>query len=967
MGESTTVLHVDDEPRFGELTRTFLERENDRFVVETVASADAGLERVDDCPPDCVVSDYNMPGMDGLAFLQAVRDTHPDLPFILFTGKGSEEVASDAIAAGVTDYIQKGSGSERYALLANRIENAVESRREAKRADRQEQLMRLTEFAGDTGGFELDTETGEVVMTDGTRRILNLPEQANPDFERNLRHYHPDDREKIRQTIQRALQTGEQTRGTWRYQHPDAEEKLVEITYTPVTANGDTTTIRGAVCDITDRRERQRELRQLQQAIDNANVPITLADPSREDEPLVYVNNGFEEMTGYAPEEARGRNCRFLQGEDTDPEKVAALREAIDNEESISVELRNYRKNGTEFWNRLTVSPIYDDDDNLVRYLGTQEDITERKERERELGAERRRFRALVEESNDIISVMDAAGVFQYQSPSIERILGYDPEETIGDTAWEYIHPDDRTELVEAFERWTDQPDANPVVEYRARHADGSWRWLEARGNNQLDNPAVEGYVINSRDITPRKERTQERDRAWDLMTSMEKSADIGAWEYNPETETTVMTDGLRRVHGLDPGAGLSLNDAFEAFHPDDRDALTDRFEQCLETGESYELDVRLTTPDGEQRWVTAGGERVEREKFGTVIRGYLQDTTEKRRQRLQLEQKTARLEVLFDRSPDMINVHDSDGNILEVNQQLAERTGYTKSELSEMKVWDLDTRLTPDDARTVWREMEPDDRRQLEGVYDCRDGSTLPVEVHVRRLDIEDEDSFVVISRDITEQTEREQRLSTQNKRLDEFASIVSHDLRTPLGVAEGHLELAQDTCESKHLAKAANAIDRSQTLIDDLSTLAREGKAVAEVEPVALADVAERSWQTTETGSATLEIDTAQAIRADRSRLQELFENLYRNAVEHGGDDVTVSVEQTSSGFCVSDTGSGVPETEREAVFEAGYSTDADGTGFGLRIVERIAEAHGWDVAVGESEQGGARFEFTGDGLTD
>jgi PAS domain S-box-containing protein len=718
MGNRTTVLHVDDEPRFGELTRTFLERENEQFVVETVTSADAGLERVDDCPPDCVVSDYNMPGMDGLAFLQAVRDTHPDLPFILFTGKGSEEVASDAIAAGVTDYIQKGSGSERYALLANRIENAVESRREAKRADRQEQLMRLTEFAGDTGGFELDTETGEVVMTDGTRRILNLPEQANPDFERNLRHYHPDDREKIRQTVQRALQTGEQTRATLRYQHPDAEEKLVEITYTPVTANGDTTTIRGAVCDVTDRRERQRELRQLQQAIDDANVPITLADPSREDDPLVYVNNGFEEMTGYAPEEARGRNCRFLQGEDTDPEKVAALREATDNEESISVELRNYRKNGTEFWNRLTVSPIYDDDDNLVRYLGTQEDITERKERERELGAERRRFRALVEESNDIISVIDAAGVFQYQSPSIERILGYDPEETIGDTAWEYMHPDDRTELVEAFERWIDQPDANPVVEYRARHADGSWRWLEARGNNQLDNPAVEGYVINSRDVT---------------------------------------------------------------------------------------------------------------------------------------------------------------------------------------------------------------------------------------------------------EQTEREQRLSTQNKRLDEFASIVSHDLRTPLGVAEGHLELAQDTCESKHLAKAANAIDRSRTLIDDLSTLAREGKAVAEVEPVALADVAESSWQTTETGSATLEIDTAQAIRADRSRLQELFENLYRNAVKHGGDDVTVSVEQTSSGFCVSDTGSGVPETEREAVFEAGYSTDADGTGFGLRIVEQIAEAHGWDVAVGESAEGGARFEFTGDGLAD
>ena len=140
-----------------------------------------------------------------------------------------------------------------------------------------------------------------------------------------------------------------------------------------------------------------------------------------------------------------------------------------------------------------------------------------------------------------------------------------------------------------------------------------------------------------------------------------------------------------------------------------------------------------------------------------------------------------------------------------------------------------------------------------------------------------------------------------------------------------------------------------------------------MAEIESVALADLAESSWRTTETRSATLETDTTGAIRADRSRLQELFENLYRNAVEHGGDEVTVSVGETSNGFHVSDTGPGVPETEREAIFEAGYSTEADGTGFGLRIVEQIAETHGWDVAVAESKQGGARFEFTGDGLAD
>jgi PAS domain S-box-containing protein len=138
------------------------------------------------------------------------------------------------------------------------------------------------------------------------------------------------------------------------------------------------------------------------------------------------------------------------------------------------------------------------------RHLAILRDITERRRRER-------RFQALVEQSNDIISIVDADGRYQYQSPSLERILGYEPEATIGEEVWEYIHPSDRPRVSEEFESWIDNPDRVPEgIEYRAQHADGSWRWMEAYGNAQLDNPAVEGYVFNSRDITERKERQQQ-------------------------------------------------------------------------------------------------------------------------------------------------------------------------------------------------------------------------------------------------------------------------------------------------------------------------------------------------------------------------------------------------------------------------------------------------------------------------
>ncbi|MFB6121597.1 MAG: response regulator [Halobacteriaceae archaeon] len=140
MGEGIRVLHVDDEPAFLELASELLERADDRIEVVTAASGPRALEVLAAEPVDCVVSDYQMPEMDGLALLEAVRRDHGDLPFVLFTGRGSEDVASDAISAGATDYLQKGSGSERYELLANRVTNAVESHRAVARAQTLERI-----------------------------------------------------------------------------------------------------------------------------------------------------------------------------------------------------------------------------------------------------------------------------------------------------------------------------------------------------------------------------------------------------------------------------------------------------------------------------------------------------------------------------------------------------------------------------------------------------------------------------------------------------------------------------------------------------------------------------------------------------------------------------------------------------------------------------------------------------------
>lgn len=165
-------------------------------------------------------------------------------------------------------------------------------------------------------------------------------------------------------------------------------------------------------------------------AIDEAPIGITMANVDEPDEPLVYVNDGFVEVTGYSREEVLGRNCRFLQGEATRDEPVAELRSAIDAERSATVELRNYRKDGSMFWNRVSVVPIESHSGEVTHYLGFQQDITDTKlfEHEKTL------FEKQAEVSDQAIFITDKNGIIEYVNPAFERTTGYSAEEAIGQT-----------------------------------------------------------------------------------------------------------------------------------------------------------------------------------------------------------------------------------------------------------------------------------------------------------------------------------------------------------------------------------------------------------------------------------------------------------------------------------------------------------------------------------------------------
>lgn len=272
-----TVLHVDDEKGVRELVAELLARELDRFDIVGAKSGTDALDRLQRGDVDCVVSDYDMPKMNGLELLDDIRERHSDLPFILYTGKGSEEIAGEAITRGVTEYLQKQHGSQQYTVLANRIRNAVEK-------------------------------------------------------------YHS----------KRALET--------------------------------------------------------------------------------------------------------------------------------------------------------------------------RKER----------FRSLLEHSSDLITTVDTEGVVQYQSSSVSRILGYEQSELVGENALDFVHPDDEDDLRSTLQSAIEDPSTTPKLEYRMRRTDGSWAWLESIGNNQLENPAVGEFILNSREVTERRGHIQQiREQKATVEKLLEETVEI--------------------------------------------------------------------------------------------------------------------------------------------------------------------------------------------------------------------------------------------------------------------------------------------------------------------------------------------------------------------------------------------------------------------------------------------------------
>jgi PAS domain S-box-containing protein len=240
---------------------------------------------------------------------------------------------------------------------------------------------------------------------------------------------HEDDRERFQSFLRTVQDAGQGSIDDLRCWTKEGERRYLEVSAATL-EDAERSRIILSARDVTERKEYERELELKSRAMDEAPVGITITDPDREDNPMVYVNEGFESLTGYSKAEAVGRNCRFLQGESTREKPVAEMREAVDKAQPVSVELRNYRKDGSQFWNRASIAPVRDDDGTVTNWVGFQEDISKRKEHEQDLQL----FRKAVENAGHAVFITDREGTIKYVNPMFEARSGYTRSEAVGRT-----------------------------------------------------------------------------------------------------------------------------------------------------------------------------------------------------------------------------------------------------------------------------------------------------------------------------------------------------------------------------------------------------------------------------------------------------------------------------------------------------------------------------------------------------
>jgi len=335
-----------------------------------------------------------------------------------------------------------------------------------------------------------------------------------------------DDRLEDLTTLQSSLLQGKTyTRVEMTRQRKDGSAIDIVFSAAPLLDNnGQINGIVAVVADITEQKIQAAQVRLLQSVVVNTNdaIIVTEAEPTKGlGHRIIYVNEAFTSITGYQPHEVLGQTPRILQGAKTSQAELQKVRQALSTWESVTVEVINYRKDGSEFWNEFSLVPVADAKGWYTHWIAVQRDTTERKKVEQALRQSEERFRSLIENALDIIMILEINGTISYVSPSVAKVLGYGVTDLVGTNIQGFIHADEWEISIDRLTNITSQESLLPI-EFRHRHQDGTWRILEAISQPFVDSTDIKQMMVNARDITERK-------RLDEIRLALEREKELSA------------------------------------------------------------------------------------------------------------------------------------------------------------------------------------------------------------------------------------------------------------------------------------------------------------------------------------------------------------------------------------------------------------------------------------------------------
>jgi PAS domain S-box-containing protein len=595
-------------------------------------------------------------------------------------------------------------------------------------------------------------------------------------------------------------------------------------------------------------------------------------------------------------------------------------------------------------------------------------DITGRRRAEVVLRESEEHFRSLIENALDIITILNGDGTIRYESPSIERVLGYKPEDLIGKNVFEFIQPDDALNVINTFTHGIQNPGVATSAELRFQHKDGSWRILEAIGTSFLDDSGVTGIVVNSRDITERKRAEEALRESEERFRTLFENIPTGVYRTTPDGRILNANPALIKMLGYASFEELALRnlekEGFESRYS--RRKFRERIER---DGEIRGMEAVWRRKDNSVIFVRENAKAIRDANDATLYyEGTVEDITERKRAEEALQSSEERYRTLYENNPLMVFTVDKEGTVLSVNQFGVEQLGYTVEELVGQSVLNV---FYEDEKKAVLRHLTAclhDPTQVFRGEFRKvrKDGRVLWVKEVARAMQDTNSNTVVlIVCEDITEQIEIQKKLIQKEKlaSLGEMAAGVAHEIRNPLGgikMAAGLIrrDLGEKSFTTDMLNNILSGIKDIENIINDLLDFTRETKLEKEDYNIArmIKGVVNSLHREISEKGIQIVYNRFQGdidLNVDGIKIRQVFINVLKNAIEainHEEGKILINLYSHDSYVSIEfiDNGVGISKENLEKMYHPFFTTKPKGTGLGMTIVKRIVDLHKGDMDI-------------------